>query len=409
MKLPSRAPIWAHQGGVIVRSAPRKMIVVYETAYLLLSSFKIWICRLHGKKRTKVNLLETFGNQRWFSKDNLKIWPASGTPWPAHESTAWSTHPSKTVGSASYDWTRLAVLRKTGVNSTVDASPGFSSLTAKHCKTSIRHPLDIHYEYPRFSATIGYVDSWLKCKSISDTFAKYLDFVWFPSLCHALSHSLRSQCEPRPEPTGHDRHDLASDCWNSSRRCCLRWSQWETNTTTMTPAAPAAPATPAAPAAPASSTGVDSTMGSCGGSHYHPSSCLSLTFKLQNGRGNATDLYSIQRAQRRHFPPEPQLPQVFHLPPGPGHWRMHVGRSLYGLWRLWEPNLTHVHLVLSKKYGCFELIATYDCSAWPFVKLSSASLPSACESCGSWRFWAEVAPSATSPQNVDCNRLNRLQ
>lgn len=64
--------------------------------------------------------------------DNLKIWPASGTPWPAHESTAWS---------ANYDWTSWAVLRKTGVNSTVDASTGFSSLTAKHCKTSIRHPL----------------------------------------------------------------------------------------------------------------------------------------------------------------------------------------------------------------------------------------------------------------------------
>ena len=79
--------------------------------------------------------------------------------------------------------------------------------------------------------------------------------------------------------------------------------------------------------------------------------CLSLTFKLQK-----------MAAQRRHFPPEPQLPQVFHLPPGPGHWRMHVGRSLYGLWRLWEPKFDPCPPGIVQEIWVFWI----DCNLWLF-------------------------------------------
>ena len=47
---------------------------------------------------------------------------------------------------------------------------------SKCIQHTARHPLDIHYEYPRFSETIGCLDSWLKCKSISDAVARCRDF-----------------------------------------------------------------------------------------------------------------------------------------------------------------------------------------------------------------------------------------
>ena len=65
--------------------------------------------------------------------------------------------------------------------------------------------------------------------------------------------------------------------------------------------------------APASSTtGVDSGMGSCG-------EWIALVFQWLSSSKMAEEMPVVQQTVCSAQAPEPQLPQVFPLPPGPGH------------------------------------------------------------------------------------------